>query len=62
MRDVGESEMTIATLEKKLKPLESPVDNDLLRWLYLHLPPQPIRRRKRDRESFLTCLTAIWPM
>lgn len=38
--------MTIATLEKKLKPLESPVDNDLLRWLYLHLPPQPIKSRK----------------
>jgi len=25
--------MTIAALEKKLKPLEAPVDNDLLRWL-----------------------------
>ena len=41
--DVGENEMTIATLEKKLKPLEAPVDNELLRWLYLHLPPQPIK-------------------
>jgi len=38
--------MTIAALEKKLKPLEAPVDNDLLRWLYLHLPPQPIKSRK----------------
>lgn len=38
--------MTIATLEKKLKPLESPVDNELLRWLYLHLPPRPIKSRK----------------
>ena len=38
--------MTIATLEKKLKPLEAPVDNELLRWLYLHLPPQPIKSRK----------------
>jgi HTH-type transcriptional regulator/antitoxin HigA len=46
IKDVGESAMTIATLEKKLKPLESPVDNDLLRWLYLHLPPQPIKSRK----------------
>jgi HTH-type transcriptional regulator / antitoxin HigA len=46
MRDVGENEMTIAALEKKLKPLEAPVDNDLLRWLYLHLPPQPIKNRK----------------
>jgi HTH-type transcriptional regulator/antitoxin HigA len=38
--------MTIATLEKKLKPLEAPVDNELLRWLYLHLPPQPIKSKK----------------
>jgi HTH-type transcriptional regulator/antitoxin HigA len=38
--------MTIASLEKKLKPLEAPVDNELLRWLYLHLPPQPIKSRK----------------
>jgi HTH-type transcriptional regulator/antitoxin HigA len=49
MRDVGESEMTITTLEKKLKPLGAPVVNDLLRWLYLHLPPQPIKSRKMHR-------------
>ena len=41
--------MTIATLERKLKPLEAPVDNELLRWLYLHLPPQPIKNRKMHR-------------
>lgn len=41
--------MTIETLERKLKPLESPVDNDLLRWLYLHLPPQPIANKKMHR-------------
>jgi len=41
--------MTIATLEKKLKPLEAPVENELLRWLYLHLPPQPIKNRKMHR-------------
>ena len=41
--------MTIATLAKKLKPLETPVENDLLRWLYLHLPPQPIKSRKMHR-------------
>ena len=46
MRDVAENEMTIAALEKKLKPLEAPVDDELLRWLYLHLPPQPIKNRK----------------
>jgi HTH-type transcriptional regulator / antitoxin HigA len=42
-------EMTIAALEKKLKPLEAPIDNELLRWLYLHLPPQPIKSRKMHR-------------
>src|SRR6185369_7344516 len=46
MRAVGESELTIATLEKRLKPLVSPVENELLRWLYLHLPPRPIKSRK----------------
>lgn len=49
VRDVGENEMTIAALEKKFKPLEVPVDNELLRWLYLHLPPQPIKSRKMHR-------------
>jgi len=38
--------MTVETLEKKLKPLETPMDNELLRWLYLHLPPQPIKNKK----------------
>jgi HTH-type transcriptional regulator/antitoxin HigA len=42
--------MTIATLEKRLKPLESPVENELLRWLYIHLPPGPIKSRKRHRD------------
>jgi HTH-type transcriptional regulator/antitoxin HigA len=41
--------MTVATLEKKLKPLEAPVDNELLRRLYLHLPPQPIKSKKMRR-------------
>jgi HTH-type transcriptional regulator/antitoxin HigA len=41
--------MTVATLEKKLKPLEAPVENELLRWLYLHLPPRPIKTRKMHR-------------
>jgi hypothetical protein len=43
---VEKAKMTIATLEKKLKPLEVPIDNELLRWLYLHLPPRPIKSRK----------------
>jgi HTH-type transcriptional regulator / antitoxin HigA len=49
MKDAGESEMTIATLERRLKPLVSPVENELLRWLYLHLPPRPIKSRKMHR-------------
>jgi len=41
--------MTVETLERKLKPLEAPLDNALLRWLYLHLPPQPITNKKLHR-------------
>jgi HTH-type transcriptional regulator/antitoxin HigA len=41
--------MTIAALEKKLKPWEAPVENELLRWLYLHLPLRPIKSRKMHR-------------
>jgi HTH-type transcriptional regulator/antitoxin HigA len=41
--------MTVATLEKKLKPLEEPLSNPLLKWLYLHLPPQPISNRRMHR-------------
>jgi HTH-type transcriptional regulator / antitoxin HigA len=50
MRDVGENKMTVATLEKKLKPLGALIDNELLRWLYLHLPPQPIKSRKMHHD------------
>jgi HTH-type transcriptional regulator/antitoxin HigA len=49
MGDIGENEMTMATLEKKLKPHEAPVQNELLRWLYLHLSPQPIKNGKMHR-------------
>jgi len=38
--------MTIATLAKKLRPLEAPLENELLQWLYLHLPPRPIKSKK----------------
>ena len=41
--------MTVETLERRLKPLELPVNNELLKWLYLHLPPQPITNRKMHR-------------
>lgn len=42
--------MRMTKLERKLKPLESPVDNKLLGWLYLHLPPQPVKSRKMHRD------------
>ena len=38
--------MTVETLEKKLKSLEKPALHPLLKWLYLHLPVQPITNRK----------------
>ncbi|MFH1723784.1 MAG: hypothetical protein ABII00_04070, partial [Elusimicrobiota bacterium] len=37
--------MTLETLERKLKPLGTPVENRILKWLYLHLPPQPIKSK-----------------
>ena len=41
--------MTVHTLERKLKPFESPMKSPVLRWLYLHLPPQPIANKKMHR-------------
>lgn len=41
--------MTTAALEKKLKAYEAPVQSEFLKWLYLHLPPQPIKNRKMHR-------------
>ena len=38
--------MTAETLERKLRPLELSFDSELLRWLYLHLPPRPIKNKK----------------
>ena len=38
--------MTPKTLEKRLSLLSLPVEGGFLRWLYLHLPPQPIRTKK----------------
>ena len=42
--------MTVLTLERKLKPLEEPAHNPLLKWLYLHLPPQTIKNRKMHHD------------
>ena len=41
--------MTVKALEKKLKPLGMPVDEGLLRWLYIQLPPRPIKTRRMYR-------------
>lgn len=41
--------MTIETIERKLKRLQTPVENDFLRWLYLHLPPQPMKSKRMHR-------------
>jgi HTH-type transcriptional regulator/antitoxin HigA len=41
--------MTVGALARKLKPLGMPVGKGLFRWLYLHLPPQPITARAMHR-------------
>lgn len=41
--------MTTAILEKKLKPLGHPTENEFMRWLLTHLPPQPIVNKKLHR-------------
>ncbi len=41
--------MTTAILEKKLKPLGHPTDNEFMRWLLTHLPPQPIVNKNLHR-------------
>jgi len=42
-------EMAVKTLKEKLKPFGMPLDGELLRWLYLNLPPQPIKTKKMHR-------------
>ncbi len=37
--------MTVKALQNKLRRLEEPIEGAELRWLYLHVPPQPIRNR-----------------
>ncbi len=41
--------MTIQVLERKLKPYEEPLEHALLKWLYLHLPPQLMKNRQMYR-------------
>ena len=50
--------MTVETLERKLKPLELAFDSELLRWLYLHLPPQPINDKKMHH-SYLEAIRIL---
>lgn len=38
--------MTIAVLEKKLKPLSEPMEGKLMQFLLTHFPPQPIQSAK----------------
>ena len=41
--------MTLQTLERKLKPLEEPLQDDTLKWFYQHFPPRPVTTRKMHR-------------
>lgn len=41
--------MTLETLTEKLKPFEETIEHPLLKWLYLHLPPRPVSRKKTHR-------------
>ena len=38
--------MSRATLEKKLKQYENPIEDSFAKWLYTHLPPCPITSKK----------------
>lgn len=54
--------MTVEVLERKLKTFEEPISNPLLKWLYLHLPPQPIANRKMHKayaDSVGTLMTEL---
>jgi len=42
--------MTVQVLERKLKPFQEPVKSAILKWLLLHLPPQPITNKKMHRD------------
>lgn len=50
--------MTVQTLERKLKPFEKPVEGELLRWLYLHLPPRPVTSR-RSHAAYSTAISIL---
>lgn len=50
--------MTIETLAKKLKPFEEPIVHPLLKWLYLHLPPRRITRKKTHR-AYIAAISVL---
>lgn len=54
--------MTVKTLERKLKPLGMRLTGELLRWLYLHLPPQPIKSRKMYRRYREAISILLWEL
>lgn len=41
--------MSSIAITKKLKTFEAPLQDTLSKWLYLHLPPQPITSKKMHR-------------
>lgn len=42
--------MTLQTLERRLKTFEEPLSNSLLKWLYIHIPPQPLTNKKMHQD------------
>lgn len=50
--------MTLQTLARKLKSYEEPLQNPVLKWLYLHLPPQPISSRKVHK-AYATAVSVL---
>lgn len=58
IKENGDKCMTIETLAKKLKAFEDPIEHPLLKWLYLHLPPRPITRKKVHR-AYTTAVSVL---
>lgn len=50
--------MTLQTLARKLKLYEDPLQNPVLKWLYLHLPPRPIADRKAHK-AYATAVSVL---
>lgn len=50
--------MTLQTLVKELKSFAEPIQGALPKWLYLHLPPQPINSKKTHR-AYATAVSVL---